>query len=148
LLGVILAGVIRTGLLRPGTRNSRLGAAALAIVAVATSLAQCGVGLAATSAAVHHQTSTCGELAALLNRLDGVKMLALAAIAAWLATSAAVRRWLRILSGLLAAALALSGCAYLALANSLGWSAFVSGPLLLAWVASTGIWLTRPRNAA
>jgi hypothetical protein len=167
LLAVVLVGMIRAGLLTgPGARNARrgaathsaatigaatlsaatVGAAALAIVAVGASLAQCGVGLAATWAAVHHQTSSCGELTALLNRLDGVKQLALAAIAAWLAAASALRRWLRILSVLVAAALAVSGCAFLALANSLGWSAFLSGPLLLAWVASTGIWLSRPRR--
>jgi hypothetical protein len=168
LLAVVLAAVIRAKLpIGPGPRNGRPGAAApaiaapaiaapaivapaivaVAIVAVATSLAQCGVGLAAVSAAVHHQTSSSGELAALLNRLDGVKMLALAAIAAWLAAATAFRRWLRALSALLAAALVLSGYTYLTLANSLAWSAFLSGTLLLAWVASVGIWLTRPGRA-
>jgi hypothetical protein len=56
-------------------------------------------------------------------------------------------RWLRVTAVLLAVALAASGYAYLSLDNSLGWTAYVSGVLLLIWVTGTGIALTvrRPR---
>ena len=37
----------------------------------------------------------------------------------------------------------MSGLDYLLLANSLAWTVYISGPLLLAWIAATGIWLTR-----
>ncbi|HEX5292717.1 MAG TPA: hypothetical protein VFX25_27925, partial [Streptosporangiaceae bacterium] len=43
---------------------------------------------------------------------------------------------------LAAIALAASAVAYLALASPLAWTVYLSGPLLLAWIAATGAWLT------
>ena len=86
-----------------------------------------------------------------MNRLDGVKMLALASIAAYLSARRTWDRrpptWLRAAAALAAAALAVSGLDYLLLANSLAWTVYISGPLLLAWIAATGIWLTRSSPA-
>jgi hypothetical protein len=49
---------------------------------------------------------------------------------------------------LLAVAITASGYAYLTLSNELAWIAYISGPVLLFWVAGTGIWLTvRSRRA-
>jgi hypothetical protein len=48
---------------------------------------------------------------------------------------------------LAAAALAVSGLDYLLLANSLAGTVYISAPLLLAWIAATGIWLTRSSQA-
>jgi hypothetical protein len=77
-------------------------------------------------------------------------MLALAAVAAYLSARRTWDRrpnWLRATAALAAAALAVSGLDYLLLANSLAWTVYISGPLLLAWIAGTGIWLTRSSSA-
>jgi hypothetical protein len=86
-------------------------------------------------------------LFAAVNRLDGVKMLALAAMAA--GGAVLVRRtrllpsWQGYLGFLLAVALVVSGAGYLLLSSALAPAAFVSGPLLLVWVTATGISLGR-----
>ena len=143
LLGVVLAATLLRG---PAPIGRSLLPVACGAVAVTTSLLQCVIGLMLTTAAERHDRARCGNLAALVNRLDGVKMLALAVIAVWLVAALIVPRWLRVVSALLAVTIAVSGCAYLALANALAWTAYISGPLLLAWVASLGVWVTRSRR--
>ena len=110
------------------------------------SLLQAVIGLFLIAAATHHDIARAGGLSDLVNRLDGVKMLALAAVAAYLAARRTWDRrppaWLRATAALAAAGLAVSGLDYLLLANSLAWTAYISGPLLLLWIAATGIWLT------
>jgi hypothetical protein len=169
LAGLLLAVVLgcalvplarRGGATRPGARP----AAGLAAAAVMISLAQCVLGLVLVAAATSAHVARAGGLSDLENRLDGVKMLALAGIAAYLAvtrtrargTSAAVARpatarraaapprprWLRATALLAAIALASSAVAYLSLANALAWTVYLSGPLLLLWIAATGTWLT------
>jgi hypothetical protein len=82
-----------------------------------------------------------------VNRLDGVKMFALAALA--LAGAAAIRRgagvprWLSGLGVVLAVALVVSGVGYALLIPALGQAAYVSLPLLLIWVTGTGVALAR-----
>ena len=146
LLGVVLASWL-LGRRRAAAVAGRRTAIGLSVVAVITSLAQCGLGLAVIAAARQHQVASSGDLFALVNRLDGVKMLALAGVAAcFVATrSPAARppRWLAVTAVAMAVALVASGVTYVVLANPLAWTAFVSGPLLLIWVAGTGIWLTR-----
>lgn len=145
LLGMVLAAAMISGrdrgLARPWP------AAAAAAAAVAISLLQAAVGMVLIAAATHHDIARAGALSDLVNRLDGVKMLALAAVAAWMAARRTWDRrppdWLRATAALAAAALAVSGLDYLLLANSLAWTVYISGPLLLAWIAATGIWLTR-----
>jgi hypothetical protein len=145
LLGVVLACVLRAGRDRVGGRVA--GPAALSAIAVITSLSQCVIGLLAAAAAASGHTVDCGSLSDLVNRLDGVKMLALAAAAAWIAVSGpALPRWLRALAVPLGLALIASGYAYLTLSNALAWTAYVSGPLLLLWVAGAGIALTVRRR--
>ena len=145
LLGVVLACVLRAGRDRVGGRVA--GPAALSAIAVITSLSQCVIGLLAAAAAASGHTVDCGSLSDLVNRLDGVKMLALAAAAAWIAVSGpALPRWLRALAVPLGLALIASGYAYLTLSNALGWTAYVSGSLLLLWVAGAGIALTVRRR--
>jgi hypothetical protein len=145
LLGVVLAAGLAGGRGRPAVAARPL-AIGLSVLAVLTSLVQCGLGLAVVAAATSHQVSRSGDLFALVNRLDGVKMLALALVAVcFVATRDQVGRqprWLTVTAELMAVALTASGLAYVLLANSLGWTAFVSGPLLLIWVTGTGIWLT------
>jgi hypothetical protein len=196
LAGLLLAVVLGCALLplaqrrlasRPGARP----AAGIAAAAVVISLVQCGLGLVLVAAATSGDVARAGGLSALENRLDGVKMLALAGVAAYLAVtrtrtrtpagapagamtgapigamtgapvgatagaparaaagapaSAAAARprpgWLRVIALLAAVALAGSAVAYLFLANALAWTVYLSGPLLLLWVAATGTWLT------
>ena len=153
LLGAVLASALRPRLRIRAGRRAVATAAVLGIIAVVTSLIQCVVGLALTSAAHGGDIAASGDLFRWLNQLDGVKMLALALAAIALAAiggqALALPRWLRVTSVVLAVALAASGYAYLALDNALGWTAFVSGILLLLWVTATGIARTvRQRNAA
>jgi hypothetical protein len=105
------------------------------LVAAAISLTQCvlGVVLARTSA-----PGTAGELYALVNRLDGVKMFALAALAAAAAIASLLPRWLRYLSGALAISITASGVAYLFLLDSVAWLAYPAGLLLLAVIPAAG----------
>jgi hypothetical protein len=139
-----------------GWRAGRNGlAAGLAAAAAAISLSQCVLGLVLVARA--HDPALAGQLNDVVNRLDGVKMLALAAVAALLAAgwagtwrpAARLPRWLRLTAALAAAALTFSGAAYLLLAGGLAWAVYLAGPLLLAWIAGTGAWLTaraRPRQ--
>src|SRR6202042_3203753 len=116
------------------------GPVVLSAIAVITSLSQCVIGLYAVAAATSGNAATCGSLTDLVNRLDGVKMLALAAAEAWLAVSGpALPRWLRALAVPLGLALIASGYAYLTLSNGLAWTAYISGPLLLLWGAGAGV---------
>jgi hypothetical protein len=154
LAGLLLAVVLGCALLpRLRVRDGRglaVSAVVLGAIAVLVSLTQCVLGVVLTVAAVDHHVSTSGELFRLLNRLDGVKMFALAITAVGLAAlnrpQPVLPRWLRVTAVLLAVALAASGYAYLTLTNSLGWTAYVSGVLLLVWVTGTGIALTAQRR--
>jgi hypothetical protein len=150
LLGVVLAAALIAN--RDRGRARPWPAAATAAGAVAISLLQAVIGMFLIAAATHHDIVRAGGLSDLVNRLDGVKMLALAAVAAYLAARRTWDRrppnWLTATAALAAAALAVSGLDYVLLANSLAWTVYISGPLLLAWIAATGIWLTRGVPAA
>lgn len=141
LFGIVLACVLRAN--RDHGSGQTTGPALLSVVAVITSLTQCILGLLVTAAATGGHVATAGSLFEALNRLDGVKMFALAGATAWLAaTRPALPRWLRRVTVLEVLALIASGCAYVTLSNAFAWTAFVSGPLLLLWVAGAGIALT------
>jgi hypothetical protein len=150
LLGIVLACELRAARDYARDRAARVhadrratGPAVLSAIAVLTSLTQCVIGLFATTAATGGNIVGCGTLSDLVNRLDGVKMLALVGATAWIAaTGPALPRWLRGVTVPLGLALIASGYAYLALSNALAWTAYVSGPLLLLWVGSAGIALT------
>jgi hypothetical protein len=149
LFGVVLGFALISAGDRPAVRNRLVAATALAAVLV--SLLQAILGMFLVAAATQHDVARAGNLSDLVNRLDGVKMLALAAVAAYLAARGTAGRtpsWLRAVAALAAAALTVSGLGYLTLSGSLGWAAYVSGPLLLLWVAATGMWLTRRSSAA
>jgi hypothetical protein len=154
--GVLLAIVLGCTLLprlRDGGSLRVKGAAVLGAAAVVTSLTQCAIGLVIASMASGRDAARISTLSDLVNQLDGGKMLALAAVAAVLATlaapGAALPGWLRAAGLALAVALVVSACAYLALWQPLAWSAYVSGPLLLLWVAGLGIVASkRARTAA
>jgi hypothetical protein len=104
-----------------------------------------GVVLAARLAAPAHVGASADVFGA-INRLDGVKILLLAAL---ISTAVRARReldgpswWSGI--GLLAIlALVVSGIGYLVLDDALAAAAFASLPLLLVWVAATAAILSR-----
>jgi hypothetical protein len=126
------------------------GAIVLAAGAVLISLTQCVLGLILVGAASAHDAARAGDLFGLVNRLDGVKMLALAGVAVYLAVTGRrqLPRWIKAVAALAALALVVSGLSYLALASALAGAVYVSGPLLLLWIAATGSWLTRAARPA
>ena len=147
---IALAGVV-TAL---GMAARRCGAAQLGrvtvaagLTAVALSLAQCGLGLLlAGSFAPDGKADAAGRLFDLINRMDGVKMFALAAMAfaaVGLAGRAVLPRWLGYVAAVLTVALIVSGAGYLLLSTTLAQAVFVSGPLLLVWVTGAGVALGR-----
>ena len=146
LLGVVLACELRAArdrAARDRAGRRATGPAVLSAIAVLTSLTQCVIGLFITAAATGGHIASCGTLSDLVNRLDGVKMLALVGATAWIAAMGpALPRWLRGVTVALGLALIASGYAYLALSSALAWTAYVSGPLLLLWVGSAGVALT------
>jgi hypothetical protein len=141
LLGIVLGSTV-LGRSRGRFVVRPTGAALFAAIAVVVSIVQCVIGLLLAAAAARHDTALSGDLFALVNRLDGVKMLALAGSAAWLAANHRMARWLQLTGWLLAVAITVSGLAYLTLANALAWTAYISGVLLLVWVTGMGVWLT------
>jgi hypothetical protein len=78
-----------------------------------------------------------GALQEAVNRLDGLKMLALAALV--LAGARALPQWLRGVGAALVVALAVSAAGYLFLVPSLAAAAYLSLPLLLVWVTGAGL---------
>jgi len=145
LLGIVLGSTV-LGRSRGRFVVRPTGAALFAAIAVVVSIVQCVIGLLLAAAAARHDTALSGDLFALVNRLDGAKMLALAASAAWLAANHPMARWLQLTGWLLAVAITVSGVAYLTLANALAWTAYISGVLLLVWVTGMGVWLTVVRR--
>jgi hypothetical protein len=134
---------IRRGSERPGRAVLLAG-----ITAAIVSLVECALGLVLSAGAVPDgETGRAGTLFHLINRIDGVKMLALAAMA--LAAfelarrGALMPRWLGYVSGALSAAMTASAIGYLLLANTLAQVAAVSLVLLLIWVAAAGIIVSR-----
>jgi hypothetical protein len=115
--------------------------------AVAISLAQCALGLLlAGSAAPDGEADRAGRLFDLINRMDGVKMFALAAMAAagfGLVHRKVLPRWLGYTAAILTVTLIASGAGYVLLSTTLAQTVFVSGPLLLVWVTGTGVTLGR-----
>jgi hypothetical protein len=114
-------------------------------VAVGGSLLQCLLGLLLVSAASKGYLGQSGDIYQLINRLDGVKQLLLGACVVMLGillrTTSNYPLWLARTSVITGIALVPSGLAYLLLSNVLAGTTFVSLPLLILWVAGTGIWL-------
>ncbi len=146
-LAIVVTTLARAALERGAERPGRVILVA-GIGAVMVSLTECALGLVLPAGAVPDgDTSRAATLFHLINRLDGVKMLALAAVAAG-GVSLARRgdlmpRWLGYVGAALAAAMIASGIGYLLLSNSLAQAAAVSLALLLVWVAATGITVGR-----
>ena len=145
-LAVVLTAVGMAARWRGAAQLGRVTVAA-GLTAVALSLTQCGLGLLlASSFAPDGKTDGAGRLFDLINRMDGVKMFALAAMAlaaAGLARRAVFPRWLGYVAAVLAVALIASCAGYLLLSTTLAQAVFVSGPLLLVWVTGAGVALGR-----
>ncbi|WP_371666145.1 hypothetical protein OG508_02305 [Streptomyces sp. NBC_01108] len=88
-----------------------------------------------------------GALFEAVQRADGVKMFALAALAATACVASRhgtlLRRWEVVIGWALAATIAASGIGYLLLSTTLTPAAFISLPLLLIWIAVLGAALRR-----
>ena len=141
---VAVMTVVARAARRAGQRRAGLAAAAFGIAVAAVSWAELALGTWLISGLVpDRRTATAGAVYDAINRMDGAKMLLLGAMA--LAISQLARRspilprWLAPLGALLAAALVTSGLGYLLLIPGLASAAYVSGVLLLIFVAATGI---------
>jgi hypothetical protein len=110
------------------------------LFAALLSLTQFAAGIALARASA---PATAHLLNEAVNRLDGVKMLAIAAFALLAATEAALPRWLRWLGVALGISITASGVAYLFLLDSVSWLAYVAGVLLLIFIPAAGIVLGR-----
>jgi hypothetical protein len=132
--------VIAVALARTARRSGSPAAARFALVAglaaAIISALQFGLGLALTA------TSAPGPAHLLftsVDRLDGVKMLALAVLGAAAATMIALPRWLRWAGIALAVAITCSGLVYLLLIAPLAAAAGPALVLLLAFMTGCGI---------
>jgi hypothetical protein len=146
---MVAAGLARAARLHGALAASRL-AAACGAGAAAVSLLQCALGVALAGWAVPAGAPGRAHLLfEAVTRLDGVKMLALAVLAAAAAHLAGragpLPGWLRPAGIALAATLTGSGIGYLLLNPALAALAYLSLPLLLIWVTSVGLALSRPR---
>jgi hypothetical protein len=136
--------VVALGRAARGREADWLGLAAMVagLTAAVLSLVECALGLLlAGFVAPDREADRAGRLFDLINRLDGVKMLALAAMAVagvGLVRRPVLPRWLGFTAAILTVALIASGAGYLLLKTTLAHAAFVSGPLLLVWVTRGG----------
>ena len=146
----VLAGVAR----RSGSGAGRARVMAVAgTVAATISVAQYALGVMLAGWALpDHAAGHASALWQALNRLDGVKMFALAVLAvaavALTAPSGPLPRWLRYASLALAASITISGVAYLFLIQALAPMAYVAGVALLIWVTGMGLALGRAPGLA
>jgi hypothetical protein len=147
-LGMVLLSCIRH--VRRYDRTWTSVAAAGGGIAVSVSLLQCLLGLVLVSSTNRDHLAQSGDIYQLINRLDGVKQLLLGGcvvlLAILLRTTSNYPRWLGRTTVIVGIALASSGLAYLLLWNVLAGTAFMSLPLLILWVASTGAWLGAERQ--
>ena len=129
--------------LAPHTRHPRwvLGTG---IFAAVVSLTQCVLGIALTRATAPGAAHLLWEA---VNRLDGVKMLAIAVVALAAGAAATLPRWLRWLGGALGISITASAVAQLFLLDSVSWLAYVAGVVLLIFIPAAGIVLGRACRA-
>jgi hypothetical protein len=139
-LPAIGLAVVSVALARAARRSGAAAAARFAlgagVAAALISLVQfvLGLVLAGTSA-----PGTAGMLYEAVNRLDGVKMFALAILGLAAAASGVLPRWLWYTGIALAVAMVASGVPYVLLLQGGAVLAYVSGPLLLLFITGTGI---------
>ncbi|MFF9349356.1 hypothetical protein [Streptomyces sp. NPDC014734] len=116
-------------------------------IAGALACVQLVLELIAVTGAGPSASGRTGALFEAVQRVDGVKMLALAALAAAVCAAsrhgALLRRREIVLGWVLAATITASGIGYLFLSTALTPTAFLSLPVLLIWIAVLGTALTR-----
>lgn len=138
---------------RAGARRAGLAVAVFGVTAAAVSLAELVMAAWLQYGPVASgDAATAGTLWSAIQRIDGVKMFVLAAMAVALAvlslTSTVLPRWMAWPALLLAVSLVASGLGYVLLAAGLSDAVDVSAPLLLVVVAATGLTLrTSPQRA-
>jgi hypothetical protein len=139
-LGATGGEVVAAALARFARHRGRPVAGPLALVsgllAAAIAAAQAGLGLAL---AVTSAPGPAYLLSAGVDRLDGVKMLALAVLGAAAAATTGLPRWLRWTAVALAVAITGSGLVYLLLAAALAAAAGPALVLLLVFMTGCGI---------
>jgi hypothetical protein len=147
-LAGLLLGIVLFYCSRHLGRSDRSWSSRAAIaggVVVAISLLQCLLGLFLNSSASKGYQGESGDLYQAINRLDGAKQLVLSAFVVMfgvlLRPTSNYPLWLRRTTVILGVALVASGLANLLLWNLLASTAFASLPVLILWVAGTGIWL-------
>ena len=132
--------IVSVALARAARRSGAAVAARFActagVAAAVISLAQFVLGMVLAGAAA---PGTAHALYEAVNRLDGAKMFALAALGLAGAASGVLPRWLRYTGIALAFAMAASGVPYLLLLQGGAVLAYVSGPLLLLFITGSGI---------
>ena len=142
---VVTRPTLRQGSVRlPGARTAAQLGVGFGLAAAVMSWVELGVGTWLIFTLVPEgRAGTAGAAWHALNRVDGAKMFVLAVMAAALSvlamTTPPLPRWLAPLGFLLAVALVVSGLGYVLLAPGLGTSVWVSGVLLVAFVASFGV---------
>ena len=132
--------IVSIALARAARRSGAAAAARVALIAgvaaALISLTQFALGAVLAGTA---SPGTAHLLYDAVNRLDGVKMLALAVLGLAAAASGVLPRWLRYTGIALAFAMALSGVPYVSLLQGGAVLAYASGPLLLLFITGTGI---------
>ena len=131
--------IVSIALARAARRSGAAAAARVALIAgvaaALISLLQFALGAVLAGTA---SPGTAHLLYDAVNRLDGVKMLALAVLGLAAAASGALPRWLRDTGIALAIAITASGVAYLLLLQNLAILAVPAGVLLLIFITGTG----------
>jgi len=152
LLATVVIALRRAGIRAGAGLPARLAAGA-GLAAAAIGILQCAIGLyLASSVAPAGHAADAAALTETINRMDGAKMLLLAAMAVGGTVMARrtglLPRWLQWTGMALAAAIVVSGMGYALLISGLALAGWVSLPLLLVWVTGTGIMLGRPVGPA
>jgi hypothetical protein len=132
----IVAVALARAARRAGATTAARVALASGLTAAVISVVQFGLGLVLATASA---PGTAHLLLVGVNRLDGVKMLALAVLGASAAAMNALNRWVRYIGLALAVSITVSGLVYLLLLPSL-WAA--AGPaliMLLLFMTAAGI---------
>jgi hypothetical protein len=144
-LAVVAIALARAGV-RAGAPARTIAVTGIAAAGIA--LVQCVLGVVLALAVIPGQhAGAAATVNDTITRLDGAKMLMLAAMAVAGAVTAArtgvLPRWLRGVGVALAVAITVSGVGYALLNNPLAAAAWVSLPLLLVFVTGAGIVLAR-----
>jgi hypothetical protein len=137
----VIAVLLARNARRPGGTAARLLRIA-GITAALISVAELIIGLILDTATA---PTTAHVLFATLNRMDGVKMLTLAAVGVAAACAGGLPRWLGVTGIALAVAITVSGVAFLLLARNANTFAAPALILLIVFVAGSGIALGRPK---